>query len=271
VACSEASAGAEAALKICRYRSVSGETGYGVLHDESVTPLGGLPWDGPAESGKELGRESIRLLAPVVPTKIIAVGRNYAAHARELGNEIGQVPLIFSKPPSSVIGPHDEILLPPESKRVDFEGELAIVMGRRCRRVPRDSWRDVVAGFTCANDVTARDLQKQDGQFTRGKGFDTFCPLGPWITTDLDPGDLGVRTRVNGALRQDGRTSEMAFPVPFLIEFVTSVMTLEPGDLILTGTPEGVGPLTPGDVVEVEVEGVGVLNNHVQRESEATH
>lgn len=258
-------------MNICRYRKASGETGYGVVRDDTVTPLDGLSWDTAMASGPEIERGSVRLLAPVVPTKIIAVGRNYAAHARELGNEIGEVPLIFSKPPSSVIGQDDEILLPPESQRVDFEGELAIVIGRRCRRVSREAWREVVVGFTCANDVTARDLQKQDGQFTRGKGFDTFCPLGPWITTDLDPADLRVTTRVNGEVRQDGRTSQMVFPVPLLVEFVTSVMTLEPGDLILTGTPEGVGPLSSGDEVEVEIEGVGLLRNLVKQESVLSH
>jgi 2-keto-4-pentenoate hydratase/2-oxohepta-3-ene-1,7-dioic acid hydratase in catechol pathway len=258
-------------LNICRYRTASGETGYGVVRNDTVTPLDGLPWDFAIASAPEIELGSIRLLAPVVPTKIIAIGRNYAAHARELGNEIGDVPLIFSKPPSAVIGPDDEILLPPESQRVDFEGELAIVIGRRCRRVSREAWRDVVAGFTCANDVTARDLQKQDGQFTRGKGFDTFCPLGPWITTDLDPEDLRVCTRVNGEARQEGRTSQMVFPVPFLVEFVTTIMTLEPGDLILTGTPEGVGALSSGDQVEVEIEGVGVLRNPVKQESVVPH
>lgn len=211
--------------------------------------------------------DEVSLLAPCAPSKILAIGRNYAAHARELGNEVGEIPLLFSKPPSSIIGPEETILLPPESERVDHEGELAIVIGKRCRRVSRDSWREVVFGFTCANDVTARDLQRRDVQFTRGKGFDTFCPTGPWIETDLDPLDLRVSTRVNGDLRQEGRTRDLAFPVPVLVEFVSASMTLEPGDLILTGTPEGVGPLAAGDVVEVEVEGIGILRNRVSEES----
>ncbi|HUJ14673.1 MAG TPA: fumarylacetoacetate hydrolase family protein [Thermoanaerobaculia bacterium] len=197
------------------------------------------------------------------PTKIVAVGRNYAEHAKELGNDTPDEPILFLKPPSALLPHEGTIVRPPQSKRVDYEGELAIVIGRRAKNVPRARWRDVVRGFTCGNDVTARDLQKKDVQFTRAKGFDTFCALGPHIETELDPRDLKLVTRVNGEIKQSGRTSQMVFPCDFLVEFITSVMTLEPGDVILTGTPAGIGPLNAGDVVEVEIEGIGTLRNHV--------
>ena len=197
------------------------------------------------------------------PTKIVCVGRNSADHAKELGNEAPSEPIIFLKPPSAVLPHEGTIVRPALSQRVDHEGELAIVIGKTAKNVKAADWRDYVRGFACANDVTARDLQKKDVQFTRGKGFDTFCPLGPHIETDLDVSDLRIATRVNGETRQDGRTSQMIFSCGFLVEFITSVMTLVPGDVILTGTPAGVGPLQPGDVVEVEIEGIGVLRNVV--------
>jgi len=197
------------------------------------------------------------------PGKIVGVGRNYAEHARELGNEPPSEPIIFLKPPSALLPHEGTIIRPAQSQRVDYEGELAIVIGSRAKNIRADRWRDVVQGFTCANDITARDLQKKDVQFTRGKGFDTFCPIGPCIETDLDPADLALVTRVNGDIKQNGRTSMMVFPCGVLVEFISSVMTLEPGDLILTGTPAGVGPLNAGDVVEVEIEGIGTLRNYV--------
>jgi 2-keto-4-pentenoate hydratase/2-oxohepta-3-ene-1,7-dioic acid hydratase in catechol pathway len=200
----------------------------------------------------------------LTPTKIIAVGRNYADHAKELGNEAPSEPILFLKPPSAVIGPEDAIVLPEISERVDFEAELAIVIGRRARNLRTEDWRSAVAGFTCANDVTARDLQKRDVQFTRGKGFDTFLPLGPRVVPDLDVSDLFIRTRLNGEVKQDGRTSQMIFPPPVLLAFISSIMTLEEGDVILTGTPAGVGPMKDGDVVEVEIEGIGILRNTVR-------
>ena len=203
------------------------------------------------------------LLAPVMPSKIVAVGRNYAEHAKELGNEAPSEPIIFLKPPTAVLSPNGTIIRPPQSQRVDFEGELAIVIGKTARNIQRDDWRAVVLGFTCANDVTARDLQKKDVQFTRGKSFDTFLPLGPCIETDLDPASLSLRTRVNGETKQNGNTRDMVFNCAVIIEFITSVMTLNPGDVILTGTPAGVGPLNAGDNVEVEIEGIGVLRNSV--------
>ncbi|NLE76877.1 MAG: fumarylacetoacetate hydrolase family protein [Chloroflexi bacterium] len=204
-----------------------------------------------------------RLLAPCAPTKIIAVGRNYAAHAAEHGSQVPPEPLFFLKPPSSVIGPGDAIVYPALSQHVEHEGELAVVIGRRMRHVADEDALAGVLGYTCAVDVTARDLQRKDGQWTRGKGFDTFCPLGPWLALGLDPTDLALACRVNGQLRQQARTGEMVFPVSHLIACASQVMTLEPGDVILTGTPAGVGPLHPGDQVEVEIEGIGLLRNPV--------
>jgi 2-keto-4-pentenoate hydratase/2-oxohepta-3-ene-1,7-dioic acid hydratase in catechol pathway len=195
----------------------------------------------------------LQLLPPVAPSKIVAVGRNYADHAKELGNDTPAEPIIFLKPPSALLPPNGTIVRPPQSQRVDYEGELAIVIGER----------GTVLGYACANDVTARDLQKKDVQFTRAKSFDTFCPLGPCIETAVAPGDLGITTRLNGAVKQNGRTSMMVFDCAFLIAFISSVMTLLPGDVVLTGTPAGVGPLAAGDVVEVEIEGIGILRNRV--------
>jgi 2-keto-4-pentenoate hydratase/2-oxohepta-3-ene-1,7-dioic acid hydratase in catechol pathway len=203
------------------------------------------------------------LLSPVVPSKIVCVGRNYAEHVKELGNEAPSDPVLFFKPPSALLAPGGTIIRPAASQRVDFEGELAIVVGREAKDVKAGRWRDYVRGFTCANDVTARDLQKKDVQFTRGKGFDTFAPIGPCIETDLDPSDLRITTRVNGETRQDGRTSQMIFALGMLFEYITAIMTLFPGDVILTGTPSGVGPLQSGDVVEVEIQAIGVLSNAV--------
>jgi 2-keto-4-pentenoate hydratase/2-oxohepta-3-ene-1,7-dioic acid hydratase in catechol pathway len=205
----------------------------------------------------------LKVALPRKPSKIVAVGRNYAEHAKELGNDAPAEPIIFLKPPSTLLAPGGTIVRPPQSQRVDFEGELAMIIGKRSRNVAKDAWRDVILGFTCANDVTARDLQKKDVQFTRAKSFDTFCPLGPHVETDLDPSDLAITTRVNGDVKQSSRTSKMIFDCPTVIEFITSVMTLEEGDVILTGTPAGVGPLSAGDTVEVEIEGIGTLRNVV--------
>jgi 2-keto-4-pentenoate hydratase/2-oxohepta-3-ene-1,7-dioic acid hydratase in catechol pathway len=214
-------------------------------------------------TGESVALSGAQLLAPVDPRKIVAVGRNYAEHAKELGNEAPSEPIIFLKPSTAVLSPNGLIVRPPQSQRVDFEGELAIVIGKTARNIAASNWRSVVLGFMCANDVTARDLQKKDVQFTRGKSFDTFCPLGPCVETDLDPSALSLRTRVNGEIKQNGNTRDMVFNCGAIIEFITSVMTLEPGDVILTGTPAGVGPLAAGDRVEVEIEGIGVLQNVV--------
>jgi len=209
--------------------------------------------------------DEAKLLPPVAPSKIVCVGRNYREHAAELGNPLPAEPLLFLKAPSAVIGDGDTIELPSISERVEHEGELAVVIGRRCRLIPEDvDPLSYVLGYTCANDVTARDLQRRDVQFTRAKSFDTFCPVGPYVVTGLDPLDLKVETRVGGVVRQSGRTSALAFTVAFLLRYISNVMTLEPGDLVSTGTPAGVGPLLDGDTVEVEVEGVGTLRNFVR-------
>lgn len=205
----------------------------------------------------------VRLLAPAEPTKIVCVGRNYAAHAAEQNADVPDEPILFLKPTSSLVGPDADVVLPELSRRVEHEAELTVVIGTRCRHVTvDDAWR-VVFGYTCGNDVTARDLQRRDGQWTRGKAFDTFCPVGPAIVTDFDPTDVDLICRVNGEVRQQANTRDMVFSIPELIAAVTAVMTLEPGDLLLTGTPDGVSPLHPDDVVEVEVTGLGVLRNRV--------
>ena len=228
-----------------------------------MLPLRGTFFEDPVPTGEEVPLDAVRLLAPVLPSKIVAVGRNYADHAEELGNPMPEEPMIFLKPSTSVIGPGDDIPYPGQSTRVDHEAELAVVVGRLARRVPLEEVGKFVLGYTCANDVTARDLQDRDAQWTRAKSFDGFCPLGPWVETELNPLDLAVECRVNGDTRQAGRTSQIAFGPAELIEFVSQVMTLLPGDVVLTGTPAGVGPLQVGDRVEVEVEGIGVLQNGV--------
>jgi 2-keto-4-pentenoate hydratase/2-oxohepta-3-ene-1,7-dioic acid hydratase in catechol pathway len=238
---------------------------HGLLEGDHVRDISGPPWGSWSEGSRRWPVGGVRLLAPVDPGKIVCVGRNYAAHAAELGNEVPKEPLIFLKPPSAIIGPGEPIVLTLQSQKVEHEGELALVVGRRCSHL-KDS-EDALSyllGYSCLNDVTARDLQKSDVQFTRAKGFDTFCPVGPHIETQLDPTDALVETRVNGVLRQSGSTSLMAYPVAFLVRWISRVMTLFPGDLIATGTPAGVGPLVAGDLVEVGVRGVGVLRNPVQ-------
>ena len=241
---------------------------WGLLIDDEVMALPDGPFGDDPRVGDRLGAvDDIRLLAPTVPTKIIGVGRNYVEHAAEHGVAVPTEPLLFLKPPSSVLRPGGTIVRPDQSRHVEYEGEVAVVMGRACRNVAEaDAWRYVL-GITCGNDVTARDIQRADPQWTRGKGFDTFCPLGPWIVTGLteaQAGDLDITSRVNGELRQHGCTSQMVFSAARLIAHISAVMTLEPGDVILTGTPSGVGPLAAGDSVEVEVGGVGVLNNSVE-------
>lgn len=209
---------------------------------------------------------SAKLLAPVVPGKIVCVGRNYREHAAELGNEVPKEPLIFLKVPSSVIGPEDAINLPPQSQRVDFEGELAVVIGSRASKIgPDESVAPYIRGYTIVNDVTARDLQKPDGQWWRAKGFDTFCPMGPIVTDEIDPvAGIAVETRLNGEVRQQGNTRDFIFPIDTLLRHITAAMTLYPGDVIPTGTPAGVAPMQPGDKVEVEVEGIGILRNSIR-------
>lgn len=238
---------------------------HGILEGDRVREISGPPWETWSETSRAKQLAEVRLVAPVQPSKIVCIGRNYAAHAAELGNEVPKEPLMFLKPPSSIIGPEEPIVLTRYSKQVEHEGELAMVIGRRCSHLgDADDPLQYVLGYACLNDVTARDLQKSDVQFTRGKGFDTFCPIGPHIETQLDPAHLQVETRVNGAVRQSGNTSLMIYPCAFLIRWISRMMTLYPGDVIATGTPAGVGPLVAGDVVEVSVGGIGVLRNPVQ-------
>lgn len=208
--------------------------------------------------------DDVKLLAPIVPSKVVCVGRNYREHAAELGNKMPDEPLLFLKAPSAVIASGEKIELPPASQQVEHEGELGVVIGRIARGLsPDENPLDYVFGYTCVNDVTARDLQRKDVQFTRGKSFDTFCPVGPWLETELDPANATVTTRLNGEIKQHGNTADMAFPVAFLIRYISEIMTLYPGDLIATGTPAGVAKMSDGDVVEVEVGGIGVLRNQV--------
>jgi 2-keto-4-pentenoate hydratase/2-oxohepta-3-ene-1,7-dioic acid hydratase in catechol pathway len=257
-------------MKFCRFvpldRSVSASATplYGLLEGEEIREISGVPWGQWSRASRTWPRASTHLVAPVEPSKVVCVGRNYAAHAAELGNVVPKEPLLFLKAPSSIIGPDEPIVLPPYSQRVEHEGELAVIVGRRCAHLgDTDDPLSYLFGYTCLNDVTARDLQKSDVQFARAKGFDTFCPVGPHIETHLDPSDVLVETYVNGAPRQSGRTSLMIYPVAFLVRYISRMMTLLPGDVIATGTPAGVGPLIAGDVVEVSVAGVGVLRNPV--------
>jgi 2-keto-4-pentenoate hydratase/2-oxohepta-3-ene-1,7-dioic acid hydratase in catechol pathway len=251
-------------VKLVRY-AFDRRIAYGLLVGQTVHSLASEPWARPRIGAAVASLDEVELLAPCQPTKIVGIGRNYAAHAAERGAKVPSEPLFFLEPPSAVVGPKAAILYPDHlSQQVEHEAELAVVIGRRARQVCREEAMDFVWGYTCGNDVTARDLQSSDGQWTRAKGFDTFCPLGPWIVSDLDVSDLRIRCCVNGEVRQDGHTRDMIFSVAELIAYVTAVMTLEPGDVILTGTPSGVGPLLPGDRVVVEIEGIGVLENEVK-------
>jgi 2-keto-4-pentenoate hydratase/2-oxohepta-3-ene-1,7-dioic acid hydratase in catechol pathway len=231
----------------------------------TVAAIDGHPFGSITFTGDRWALPDVRLLSPILPSKVVAVGRNYAEHVKEMGGgEAPTVPMIFLKPSTSVIGAGDTIRLPRDSARVDHEAELAIVIGRPARDVTREAAMSHVLGYTAANDVSARDQQKQDGQFTRAKGHDSFCPLGPWIETVFDPSDVRISASVNGELRQDGRTSQMIHDIPTMIEFMSGVMTLLPGDVILTGTPAGVGPIVDGDTVTIEIEGIGELTNPVR-------
>ena len=235
----------------------------GVVEADSVRALAGTFFENPVPSGEEIPLDDVRLLAPVLPSKVVCLGKNYAAHAAEFGGEVPEEPLVFLKPSTSVSGPGDPIPLPPISNRVDYEGELAVVIGRIARNVRAEETFRYILGYTCGNDVTLRDLQKKDDQWARAKGFDGSCPLGPWVETELVPIHVHLQTRVNGEVRQSASTSDMVFGVATIIEFVTAFMTLLPGDVIMTGTPEGVGKLEPGDRVEVVIDGIGVLLNPV--------
>ncbi len=251
-------------MRFVRFQTGEDAPRYGWLHEEKIGEIEGDLFGAYKRLKAEIPLKDVRLLAPSAPSKIVCVGRNYVEHAKEHGAEVPKIPLIFLKPPSSIIAPGDTILLPPQSQQVEHEAELVVVVGKRGRNVTTESARDYVLGYTIGNDVTARDLQKTDGQWTRAKGFDTFCPFGPWVDTDFDPSDALITCRVNGQMRQLASTRDMVFNIGVLIAYISSVMTLEPGDLIFTGTPAGVGPLQAGDSVEVEIDGLGLLSNPVQ-------
>jgi len=250
-------------MRIVRFRGPEG-IAYGTAEPDGIRVAQGSPLVEWEPTDTVLPFDAVELLSPVLPTKVVCVGRNYVDHAAELGNEVPERPLMFLKPSTSVIGQGAAIVLPPDSTNVQYEGELAIVIRTLTRNVRAEDVAGHILGYTCANDVTARDLQRLDVQFTRGKGFDTFCPLGPAIATEFDPLEgMRIATTVNGEVRQDGSTADMVFGVAELIEFMSRVMTLLPGDVVLTGTPAGVGPMVAGDVVAVEIEGIGSLVNPV--------
>jgi 2-keto-4-pentenoate hydratase/2-oxohepta-3-ene-1,7-dioic acid hydratase in catechol pathway len=252
-------------MRLLRFRSGDRiATGAVERGSDEVRVLRGTFFEDPLPTGEVIPIDGVQLLAPVLPSKLVCVGKNYAAHAAEFGMEVPEEPLLFLKPSTAVTGPNDPIPLLPISRRVDYEGELAVVIGRIARDVRAEDAFKYILGYTCANDVTLRDLQETDDQWTRAKGFDGSCPIGPWIETELDPNDAVVRTRVNGEIRQQASTADLVFGVATLLEHITSFMTMLPGDTLLTGTPEGVGALADGDVVEVEVEGVGVLRNEAR-------
>lgn len=255
-------------MRIVRYLNENRKAQFGWVHQFQVGPLEGDPFGEYRRMEASMKIEDLDLLSPIAPGKIICIGRNYAAHAAEHDADVPEIPLIFLKPPSSVIGQNDTILLPRQSKRVEHEAELVVVIGKRGRHITSDNAMQYVFGYTAGNDVTARDLQRSDGQWTRGKGFDTFCSLGPWIETEFDSADALVTCHVNGELKQMASTRDMVFDIPRQIAFISSVMTLEPGDIIMTGTPAGVSPLSPGDVVEVTIDGIGNLRNPVQAEQQ---
>lgn len=253
-------------MKIYRFRH-GGEILFGVLRETDLYPVEGSIFGDFEVGQKPVPIGEVILLPPVEPSKIVGVGRNYLEHSKELGNPVPQEPLLFLKPPTAVIGPNGSILYPRASRRVDYEGELAVVIKREARNVGEAvNPDDYILGYTCINDVTARDLQSQDVQFTRSKSFDTFAPLGPCIATGLEPSNLTVKTFLNGRLKQSSSTRHLIFPVPFLLSFISGIMTLCPGDIIATGTPAGVGPMEPGDRVDVQIEGIGTLSNTVARD-----
>ncbi|MFL6240951.1 MAG: fumarylacetoacetate hydrolase family protein [Actinomycetes bacterium] len=250
-------------MRIARF-TAGADPAYGVVDGDVITQIDGHPIGAFTLTGVRHALADVRLLAPILPTKIVAIGKNYAEHAAEMGGEAPAEPLIFLKPSSAVIGPGDPIARPGSVGRVDFEGELVVVIGKVCRDVPPERAYDVVLGYTCGNDVTAREQQRADGQWSRAKGYDTFCPLGPWIETELDPSDLELTTTVNGEVKQSARTSQLIHDIPKVIAHITAVMTLLPGDVLMTGTPAGVGPIDVGDEVTVAISGIGSLTNVVR-------
>ena len=251
-------------MRIIRYQTKNETPKYGWMLDDKIGEIEGDLFGSYKRQEAQTPLADVKLLPPSQPTKILCVGRNYVDHAKELGNEVPKIPLIFMKPPSAIIGNGDHIVLPPQSNQVEHEGELVAVIGKRGKNILAENASDHIFGYSIGNDVTARDLQYSDGQWTRGKGFDTFCPFGPWIDTEFDPSDAVVTCRVNGQMRQMASTRDMLFNVGVLIAYISSVMTLEPGDLLFTGTPAGVGLIEDGDVVDVEIEGLGKLSNPVK-------
>lgn len=252
-------------MNYVRYR-VGEKVNYGIADGEVIRVLSGdflKPESGP--TGETFRLDGVALLAPVQPGKVVCVGVNYANHAKEMDHDLPEDPIIFIKPSTSVLAPEGEVEYPAMSQRVDYEGELAVVIGKSLKNATEDEAMAGVFGYTCANDVTARDLQKKDGQWTRGKGFDTFCPLGPWVVTDFDPAAVNIETRLNGEVKQSSNTRYFINPIPRLLSYISQVMTLNPGDVVLTGTPEGVGPMQPGDEVVVKISGIGELHNSVKR------
>lgn len=252
-------------MRIVRYQGADGQAHWGVLEGEDVYAASGTPFVDLVVEERAGSLADTTLLAPVEPKTIMCVGRNYKAHAEEFGNEVPSAPILFMKPPSAVVGPGGQVIYPEASERVDPEAELVIVIGKPAYRVSAADAYSVIGGYTCGNDVTARDIQKTDPgtQWTRGKGFHTFCPIGPWVDTEFDPEDVLVESSVDGAARQSGRTSAFIFSIPYLIEYITAFMQLEPGDVIMTGTPEGVAPVKVGDSMTVRIDGLGELTNHV--------
>lgn len=251
-------------MRFARFEA-KGKVSYGLVEDGKVIAIQGTPFGRWRRTKSSLALSRVKLLAPCEPSKIVCLGLNYADHAKETGQKLPETPLIFMKPSTAVQDPEGPIVYPRMSKRVDYEAELGIVIGKLASRVPECQWRDYVLGYTCVNDVTARDLQAKDGQWTRAKGFDTFAPIGPWITDEVSPDDLAIETRVNGVVKQKSRTSQLIFKPEFLVPFISQVMTLLPGDVIATGTPAGISGMSVGDTVEVEIEGIGVLRNKVAR------
>jgi len=249
-------------MKIIRF-SLGKKTGYGILENKTIKAIQGNPFRGIKYSGVFHKLSEVKLLAPCVPAKIVCLGVNYRSHAGEMNTQLPPSPLIFLKPPTAIIGHEDTIIYPEMSKRVDYEGELGVVMKRKASHVSPQKALNCVLGYTCFNDVTARDLQKLDGQWTRGKSFDTFAPFGPCIETEIDPANIPIETYLNGELKQKSNTAELIFPVNEIISFISRVMTLLPGDIIATGTPGGIGPMNPGDIIEIKIAPIGVLRNYV--------
>lgn len=250
-------------MKIVRFAH-DGAEHWGLLDADKVQILPDDPFGDIAPSGNTVSLDAVKLLAPVKPGKLVCVGLNYVLHARESGLPLPEEPMLFMCSPQAIIGPGEAIVLDSDDKRIEYEAEIAIVIGKRARNVPAAEAASVILGYTCANDVSNRDLQIKDKQFTRAKSFDTYKPMGPWIETDLDPDAQSIRLLQNGVVRQDSVTSDMIFPTPFIVEFVSSIMTLEPGDVIITGTPSGVGPMKSGDSIEIEISGIGKLENPVK-------